>query len=403
MRKVHDMDAKTSPSQQAPYPGEKPPQKPVRTRRWLIIVGGALVLLVVAIVGFNAFRNHMIAQFFANMKPPPTVVAVAEAKSEVLPNLLTAVGDLAAINQVNVTTDVNGRVTDILFQPGSEVKAGDPLIQLYDAPDQSDLASFKAQTLAAQLALDRAKALLARSFGPQATVDQAQAAYDQGAAAVAKTEAIISQKRITAPFSGVLGVRMVQLGQYLSAGTQIVSLTDLSRLYLNFTVTEKDRAVLNVGQTVRIKVDAYPDRTFEGKITTIEPQISAETRNVRVQATLENPQRILQPGMFASTTVELPPKSAVVTVPETAVDYTLYGDSVWLITETKDAEGKASLKTDRTFVKTGSRIGGRVVINSGVKAGDRVVAVGQLKLQSGSAVAISPDQPPSIPAQPPRY
>jgi multidrug efflux system membrane fusion protein len=396
------MDAKTSPSQQASYSSEKP-QKPVRTRRWLIIVGGALVLLVVAIVGFNAFRNHMIAQFFAGMKPPPTVVAVAEAKSEVLPNFLTAVGDLAAINQVNVTTDVNGRVTEILFQPGSEVKAGDPLIQLYDAPDQSDLASYKAQTLAAQLALDRAKALLARSFGPQATVDQAQAVYDQGAAAVAKTEAIISQKRITAPFSGVLGVRVVQLGQYLSAGTQIVSLTDLSRLYLNFTVTEKDRAVLNVGQTVRIKVDAYPDRTFEGKITTIEPQISADTRNVRVQATLENPQRILQPGMFASTTVELPPKPAAITVPETAVDYTLYGDSVWLITETKDAEGKASLKTDRTFVKTGSRIGGRVVITSGVKAGDRVVAVGQLKLQSGSAVAISPDQPPAIPAQPPRY
>ncbi len=397
------MDAKTSPSQQAPSPSEKPQRKPIRTRRWLIIIGGALVLLVGIIWGFNAFRSHMIAEFFKNMKPPPAVVAVAEAKSEVLPNILTAVGDLAAINQVNVTTDVNGRVTEILFEPGSEVKVGTPLIQLYDAPDQSDLASFKAQTLAAQLALDRAKALLARSFGPQATVDQAQAAYDQGAAAVAKTEAIISQKRITAPFSGVLGVRLVQLGQYLSAGTQIVSLTDLSRLYLNFTVTEKDRAVLNVGQTVRIKVDAYPARTFEGKITTIEPQISADTRNVRVQATLDNPGRILQPGMFASTTVELPPKPAVVTMPETAVDYTLYGDSVWLITETKDAEGKASLKTDRTFVKTGSRIGGRVVILSGVKAGDRVVAVGQLKLQSGSAVTISPDQPPQIPAQPPRY
>ncbi|MBN9586990.1 MAG: efflux RND transporter periplasmic adaptor subunit [Afipia sp.] len=397
------MDASSTPQpQHTPSPAEKP-RPPVRMRRWLIIVGAALILLLVAIVGFNAFRNHMIAQFFANMKPPPTVVAVAEAKSEVLPNLLTAVGDLAAVNQVNVTTDVNGRVTEILFQPGAEVKAGDPLLQIYDAPDQSDLASYKAQTLAAQLALDRAKALLAKSFGPQATVDQAQAAYDQGAAAVAKTESIISQKRITAPFSGVLGVRLVQLGQYLSAGTQIVSLTDLSRLYLNFTVTEKDRAVLDVGQAVRIKVDAYPGRTFEGKITTIEPQISADTRNVKVQATLDNPDRILQPGMFASTTVELPPKPAVITVPETAVDYTLYGDSVWLITGTKDAEGKETLKTDRTFVKTGARINGRVVIASGVKPGDRVVAVGQLKLQSGSAVTISTDQPPPIPAQAPRY
>lgn len=396
------MDATTKPSHQTPTPAEKP-HPPVRMRRWMIIIGGALVLLVGIIWGFNTFRAHMIAQFFKNNKPAPTVVAVAEAKSEVLPNLLTAVGDLAAVNQVNVTTDVNGRVTEILFQPGAEVKAGDPLLQIYDAPDQSDLASYKAQTLAAKLALDRAQTLLAKSFGPQATVDQAQAAYDQGAASVAKTEAIISQKRITAPFGGVLGVRLVQLGQYLSAGTQIVSLTDLSRLYLNFTVTEKDRAVLDVGQTVRIKVDAYPNRTFEGKITTIEPQISADTRNVRVQATLENPNRILQPGMFASTTVELPSKPAVITVPETAVDYTLYGDSVWLITGTKDADGKDSLKTDRTFVKTGQRINGRVVILSGVKPGDRVVAVGQLKLQSGSAVTISPDQPPPIPAQAPRY
>lgn len=402
LRKVHNMDATSKPSQHTPSPAEKP-RPPVRMRRWMIIVGAALVLLVGIIWGFNAFRAHMIAQFFKNNKPPPTVVAVAEAKSEVLPNLLTAVGDLAAVNQVNVTTDVNGRVTEILFQPGAEVKAGDPLLQIYDAPDQSDLASYKAQTLAAKLALDRAQALLAKSFGPQATVDQAQAAYDQGAASVAKTEAIISQKRITAPFSGVLGVRLVQLGQYLSAGTQIVSLTDLSRLYLNFTVTEKDRAVLDVGQTVRIKVDAYPGRTFEGKITTIEPQINADTRNVRVQATLDNPNSILQPGMFASTTVELPPKPAVITVPETAVDYTLYGDSVWLITGTKDAEGKETLKTDRTFVKTGQRVNGRVVILSGIKPGDRVVAVGQLKLQSGSAVTISTDQPPPIPAQPPRY
>ncbi|HEX7882271.1 MAG TPA: efflux RND transporter periplasmic adaptor subunit [Afipia sp.] len=396
------MDAKSTPSHQTPSSGEKTQHKPVRMRRWVIIIGGALALLLVVIVGFDYLKKEGIKKYFASMKPPPTSVAVAEAKSEVLPNLLTGVGDLAAVHQVNVTTDVNGRVTEILFTPGAEVKAGDPLLQIFDAPDQSDLASFKAQTLAAQLALDRAKTLLAKTFGPQATVDSAQAAYDQGAAAVTKTEAIISQKRIKAPFSGVLGVRMVELGQYLSAGTQIVSLTDLSQLYLNFTATEKDRAVLNVGQTVRIAVDAYPGRTFEGKITTIEPQISADTRNVRIQATLANPDRILQPGMFASTTVELPPKPAVVTVPETAVDYTLYGDSVWLITETKDADGKTSLKTDRTFVKTGPRVRGRVVIASGIKPGDRVVAVGQLKLQSGSAVSISSDPPPPIPAQAPR-
>jgi multidrug efflux system membrane fusion protein len=371
-------------------------------KRWLIIVGGALALLVFLFVGFNAFRSFMIARFFANNKPPPVSVSVADAKSEVLPRLLTGVGDLAAVHQVDVTTDVSGRVTQILFTPGATVKAGSPLVQLFDAPDQSDLASYKAQTLAAQLALDRAKALAAKSFGPQATVDQAQAAFDQANAAIAKTEAVISQKLVKAPFDGDLGVRKVELGQYLGAGTQIVSLTDLSKLFLNFTATEKDSAILAVGQSVRVSVDAYPGRSFEGKITTIEPQIVADTRNIRIQATLDNPDKILKPGMFATTKVELPPEGAVVTVPETSVDYTLYGDSVYLIEETKGEDGKSSFKATRTFVKTGNRVDGKAVILSGVKAGDRVVAVGQLKLQSGSAVTISTDPPPPVPAQPPR-
>jgi membrane fusion protein, multidrug efflux system len=382
---------------------EKPRARPVRMTRWFIIVGLLLALLVGALVGFNAFRSHMIAQFFATNKPPPASVAVAEAKSEVIPNLLTAVGDLAAVHQVNVTSDVSGRIIDIMFIPGANVKAGTPLVQLFDAPDQGDLASFKALATGAQLALDRAKQLAARQFGPQATADAAQATYDQANAGIAKTEALISQKLVRAPFDGELGVRHVEVGQYLTAGTQIVSLTDLSQLYANFTVTEKDSANLKVGQIVRVAVDAYPGRTFEGKITTIEPQIATDTRNIRVQATLENPDHILKPGMFATTTVVLPDKPAVVTVPETAVDYTLYGDSVFLLTEKKEDDGKTSLTAVRTFVRTGNRINGRAEILSGLKAGDRVVAVGQLKLQSGSAVAISTEAPPPIPAEPPRY
>src|ERR1700712_3048842 len=381
---------------------EKPRARPVRMLRWFIIVGLLLVLLVGALVGFNAFRSKMIAQFFANNKPPPTSVAIAEAKSEVIPNLLTAVGDLAAVHQVNVTSDVSGRITDIMFTAGSKVKAGSPLVQLFDGPDQGDLANFKAQATVAQLSLDRAKQLAARQFGPQATVDTAQAAYDQANAGIAKTQAIISQKLVRAPFDGELGVRHVEVGQFLTAGTQIVTLTDLSKLYANFTVTEKDSAALKVGQTVRVAVDAYPGRTFQGQITAIEPQIATDTRNVRVQATLDNPDGILKPGMFATTTVVLPDKPAVITIPETAVDYTLYGDSVYLITEKKEDDGKTSLTAVRTFVQTGNRIEGRAEILSGLKDGDRVVAVGQLKLQSGAAVTISADPAPPIPAQPPR-
>jgi multidrug efflux system membrane fusion protein len=382
---------------------DKPRARPIRMVRWFIIVGLLLALLVGGLVGFNTFRSHMIAQFFANNKPPPTPVAIAEAKSEVIPNLLTAVGDLAAVHQVNVTSDVSGRITDIMFIAGADVKAGSPLVQLFDAPEQGDLASFKAQATGAQLALDRAKQLAARQFGPQATADAAQATYDQATAGIAKTQAIISQKLVRAPFDGELGVRHVEVGQYLTAGTQIVTLTDLGTLYANFTVTEKDSAMLKVGQTVRIAVDAFPGKVFDSKITTIEPQIATDTRNIHVQATLDNPDHILKPGMFASTTVVLPDKPAVVTVPETAVDYTLYGDSVFLITEKQADDGKTSLTAVRTFVRTGNRLNGRAEILSGLKPGDRVIAVGQLKLQSGAAVAISTDGPPPIPANPPRY
>jgi multidrug efflux system membrane fusion protein len=382
---------------------EQPKQRPVKMLRWFIIVGLALAVVVGGLGFFKfVFLPNLFKEIFSKA-PPPISVSAAVAKSEVIPNLLTAVGDLAAVHQVNVTSDVNGRITEILFKAGSDVKAGTPLVQLFDGPEQGDLASFKAQSTMAQLSLDRAKQLASRQFSPQSQVDQAQSAYDQAQAGIAKTEAIISQKLVRAPFDGELGVRKVEVGQYLTAGTQIVSLTDLSMLYLNFTVTEKDSGSLKVEQTVRIKVDAFPGRTFEGRISTIEPQIATDTRNIRVQATIANPDKILKPGMFASTTVVLPDKPAVVTVPETAVDYTLYGDSVFLIEEKKSDDGKTSLVANRTFVQTGNRIEGRTEILKGLKAGDRLVALGQLKLQSGAAVSISTDPTPPIPAQPPRY
>jgi len=396
------MNIATEPKLAGKPVDEKGRARPVRMVRWFIIVGLLLALVVGGLVWFNSFRGKMIAQFFANNKPPPASVSIAEAKSEVIPNLLTAVGDLVAVHQVNVTTDVPGRITDIMFTAGSNVQAGTPLVQLFDGPEQGDLANFKAQATVGELQLDRAKQLAARQAGTQSTVDQAQAAFDQAKAGIARTEALISQKLVRAPFEGDLGVRQVEVGQYLTAGTQIVSLTDLSVLYANLTVTEKQSSQIKVGQTVRVVVDAYPGRTFEGKITTIEPQISTDTRSIRVQATIQNPDKILKPGMFATTTIVLPDKPPVITVPETAVDYTLYGDSVFLITE-KAQDGKTSLTADRTFVKTGNRVEGRVEILKGLKAGDRVVAVGQIKLQSGMPVAISTDPPPPVPADPPRY
>jgi multidrug efflux system membrane fusion protein len=397
------MNIVTEPKLSGKPIADKPHKRPVRLVRWFLIVG---LLLAAVVSGLGFFKFVFLPNLFKEIfskPPPPSNVSIATAKSETIPNLLTAVGDLAAVHQVNVTSDVNGRITDILFTAGASVKQGTPLVQLFDAPEQGDLANFKAQQRVAQISLDRAKQLAERQFGPQATVDNAQAAFDQASAGIAKTEAIISQKLVRAPFDGELGVRKVEVGQYLTAGTQIVSLTDLSALYANFTVTEKDSAQLKVGQIVRIAVDAYPGRAFEGKITTIEPQIATETRNIRVQATIQNPDKILKPGMFTTTTIVLPDKPPVVTVPETAVDYTLYGDSVYLLSEKKGEDGKTSLMVTRTFVQTGNRVEGRAEILKGLKDGDRVVAVGQLKLQSGSAVTISNEPVPPIPAKPPRY
>jgi membrane fusion protein, multidrug efflux system len=397
------MNIVTEPKLSGKPIADKPHKRPVRLVRWFLIVGLLLAAIVSGLVFFKfVFLPNLFKQIFSK-PPPPTSVNIATAKPETIPNLLTAVGDLAAVHQVNVTSDVNGRITEIHFTAGASVKEGTPLVQLFDGPEQGDLANFKAQQRVAQISLDRAKQLAERQVGPQATVDTAQAAFDQASAGIAKTEAIISQKLVRAPFSGELGVRKVEVGQYLTAGTQIVSLTDLSVLFANFTVTEKDSGQLKVGQIVRIAVDAYPGRTFEGKITTIEPQIATETRNIRVQATIQNPDKILKPGMFATTTVVLPDKPPVITVPETAVDYTLYGDSVYLLSEKQGEDGTTSLSVTRTFVHTGNRLGGRAEILKGLKEGDRVVAVGQLKLQSGSAVTISNDPVPPIPAKPPRY
>ena len=379
------------------------PPRPTRPVLWFVIVAVLLLLLVGGLAKFLTFKNGMIQKYLDAAKSKPAVVSVIDAKSEVLPNLLTAVGELAAVHQVNVTADVNARVTAIMFQPGTHVSAGTPLVQLFDAPEQGDLANFKAQRTIAQLSLDRAKQLAARQFGPQATVDQAQAAFDQAQAGIARTEALISQKLVRAPFDGELGMRRVEVGQFLTAGTPIVSLTDLAHLWANFTVTEKDSAQIKVGAIVRLKVDAYPGRVFEGRITTIEPQVSSDTRSIHLQATIENPDNILKPGMFVTTTIVLPEKAPVITVPETAVTYTLQGDSVFHIVEDKDKKGDTSLHVERSFVQTGQRVDGRVEILRGVSVGDRVVAVGQIKLQNDMPVVISTDPIPGAPAELPRY
>ncbi len=221
-----------------------------------------------------------------------------------------------------------------------------------------------------------------------------------------KTKALIEQKLIRAPFAGELGIREVQLGQYVQPGTTLVSLTDLDTLWVNFTLPERDRSKLAVGQPVDIQVDAYPGRFFKGKLTAIEPQVDPTTRVIRLQATLGNPDHLLLPGMFANARLELPPTPDVVTVPETAVTSTLYGNSVFLVEKAGEAQGgarggKEQLQAKQTPVTTGQRFDGRIAIRSGIKAGDLVVASGQIKLFNGAVVTVENNTPPPIPAQAP--
>ncbi len=368
----------------------------------MVIVAILLALVVGGLYGFNRMRQQGMANYFAHMTQPPTPVSAVEAKAEAMPRYLSGIGSVAAARQVMVAPEVGGRVVKLMFEAGTDVKAGDPLVQLDDGPDRGDLASYEAQAHLAQLNLDRAKTLAKRDFGTQATVDQNEASLEQAQAGIARTKALIEQKLIRAPFSGELGIRDVQLGQYVEPGTSLVSLTDLDTLWVNFSLPERERAKIKVGQQVEVQVDAYPGHVFKGELTVIEPQIDPTTRVIRLQATFENPDHLLQPGMFANARLELPPEPNVVTLPETAVTNTLYGDSVFVVEKAGEGkDGKPEMQAKQTPVTTGERVDGRIAILSGVKAGDLVVASGQIKLFNGAAVTVENNTPPPIPAQAP--
>jgi len=370
-----------------------------KTIRWFVIVGLLLAIVLGALYGFNRFREQAIATYFANNKPPPAQISAAEVKTEAVPRFAAGIGSVTAVHQVTINPEVGGRVTKIFFEPGATVKAGDPLVQLNDAPDRGDLANYEAQAHWAETTLQRSSQLAQRQFESREIVDQKQSQLDQARAQIIKTEALIDQKLIRAPFSGQLGTRQIEVGQYVTPGAKIVTLTDLSMLFVNFTLPSHMRSEISVGQKVNVTADAFPGRTFSADITTIEPQVSADTRTMTVQATMRNPEGGLLPGMFVNAAVVLPPQSDVMVVPETAVEYTLYGDSVYVIREDgKDANGNPLLKAVRTPVKTGLRVGGKVVILEGVERGDRVIAAGQVKVQNGARVAISSSPEPQPPA-----
>jgi multidrug efflux system membrane fusion protein len=366
-----------------------------------------MVVLLAAVGGLLGYFNYgvkpkMVAAFIAANAQPPTAIAVVTAKKADVPQALTGIGSIAAVHQVMVAPEVAGRIVQIFFESGAMAKAGDPLIQLYDKPDRGDLQNFQAQQRLAELNLKRSEQLVGR-YTPQAQVDQDQALLDQAAAGIAKTQAVIAQKLVKAPFDGQLGIRQADLGQYVQAGSTIVTLTNLDQLYVNFTLPEQAKSRVAVGQAVQVTVDAYPGQIFQAKLGTIDPQVTADTRSLKLQAVMDNPGHLVLPGMFANAAVVLPPEQDVVIVPETAVDYSLYGDAVFVIKPDGTGEdGKPVMKSTRVFVKTGQRFDNKVAILSGLNDGDVIAASGQLKLNTGTVVAIvksdvlkTPDQIPT--------
>ncbi len=291
-----------------------------------------------------------------------------------------------------------GVITAIRFESGGDVQAGDLLINIDDSVEQADLANGLAQLKNADATLARQKMLVAGGNTPQSTVDQALAARDSAAATVERTRAVIAQKAIRAPFSGRLGLRNADLGQYASVGMALATLQQLDPIYADFPVPEEALATLAAGQDVTMTVDAIPGQTFEGKIKAIDARVSAESRNVTARAEFANPDLKLLPGMFANLTVTTGAPADVLTLPRTAIVYSLYGDNVFVVEPAPPPAGQTAtngLVVERRFVRVGAVRGERIAIEEGVKAGERVVTAGQIKLQPNALVAI--DENPALP------
>lgn len=366
----------------------------------MIIVLLLLGLVFGGIFGFKAFVNTKMTQFFDNMEPPAATVTTAEAERAQWTPSIAAVGTLFAANGIDVSPEVAGTIERIAFTSGQRVKAGDVLMQLDTATDRAQLDVLRAQRDLAKSELDRQQALLKRRTTSQAEFDRAQSQYKQVLASISNQQAVIDKKTVKAPFAGTVGIRKVDLGSFVGSGVAVVSLQQLDPLRLRFSVPEQQLAKLALGLSVTARVDAYADQEFTGEITAIEPSVNAATRNVQVEAELANPERLLRPGMFARVEVQLPGSDDYLTLPNSAITYNPYGDSVFIVVPAQgDGEG-AKPTVKRSFIKTGPRRGDQVAVLDGLEPGEQVVTSGQLKLRNGSTIIIDNSRLPADAAQP---
>ncbi|WP_378941996.1 efflux RND transporter periplasmic adaptor subunit [Mesorhizobium sp. ANAO-SY3R2] len=346
-------------------------------------------LVLGGVFGFQAFKSAMISKVMASLANPPQTVSTTVAASQDWQPQLEAVGSLRAVNGASLSPQVAGLVSAVHFESGADVNKGDLLLELASADDIAKLEALKATAALAKIVYDRDSKLVNSKTISQQVVDTDRGNLLNAEALVAQQQALVDYKSITAPFSGRLGIRQVDLGQYLAAGTPIVTLQQLDPIYVDFYMPQQALAQIKVGQPVTAKVDTFPGRTFPGQISAINSQIDVATRTVQLRATLQNDDDALLPGMFATVDVTTAAPEKYVTLPQTAIAFNSYGNIVYLVDDNgKDANGQPQLSARQIFVTTGATRGDQVAVVSGVKDGDVVVTAGQLKLRNGAPVHI---------------
>ncbi len=353
-------------------------------KRRIVLVIGGLVVLIVALSAIKAMQISAMVEQGKKAVPPPETVTTARATAESWGTALTAVGTLTAVQGVTVAAELAGKVAQIGFEPGAKVGKGQLLVRQDTTSEEAQLPGAVAQAALAQTVVDRDRRMLADQIISQADYDAAVAAHEQAVSQANAIRAAIGKKTIRAPFGGRLGIRQVNLGQMLREGDPIVTLQALDPIYVDFTLPQQQLARLRPGLPVRVTCDAVPGLAIEGRLTTVNPLVDADTRNIKVQATVANSVERLRPGMFVNASVELPEREKVLAIPATAVLYAPYGDSVFVVFDTKEG-GKA---IRQQFVRLGEKRGDYIAVVSGLKEGNIVVSSGVFKLRNGQAVVV---------------
>lgn len=357
---------------------------------WWVILGIVIVAPIAAgIVGVKMLQFRTMGEVSAAFVMPPTVVNVAEARTRQWQPRVASVGTVVAFQGTVVSTEADGVVREILFEPGSRVNVGDELVRLDAEVEQARLRAAEASVELARLQFKRAKDLSASRSISQGDVDLADANLKQARAQLDDIRALIAKKTVRAPFAGKLGIRRINVGQFLQMGSPVVSLQSLDPVYVEFSLPQQRLGELAEGLTVLVSSDAYPGEPFEGKITAVNPEVDRATRNVRVQATLPNPEDRLRPGMFVSVEMVLAQSQQLLFIPATAVNHAPFGDSVYVVEEGEAGPGGARpLVLRQQLVRLGTRQGDFVAVTEGVRAGERVVSTGVFKLSPGMPVVI---------------